>query len=282
MKKLIMLILCTSSLSYGMSGKLLLTSGVTQIEGAAGGGITPWAFITGHGTADEVGASVSSTETRTSDFEIKNQSVSVGFYDRVELSYGQLVFNTLDVGSDLGVGDGFKIQQNIIGLKVRLYGNGVLDQDSYIPQISIGAQVKENQEEGLTQAVNADSNKGDDYYLSLSKIMLEYSFLYNLTLRHTNANQLGVLGFGGDKNSSKKIFTELSFVYLINPNVALGVEYREKPNNLSFAKEEAWKDIFIAWQPTKNISLTLAYAELGQVTIKENQNAFYSSLQVGF
>ena len=31
-------------------GKLLLTGGVTQIEGAGGGGLTPWALIGGYGS----------------------------------------------------------------------------------------------------------------------------------------------------------------------------------------------------------------------------------------
>ena len=31
------------------SNKLLLTGGVSQIEGAAGGGLTPWAVIGGYG-----------------------------------------------------------------------------------------------------------------------------------------------------------------------------------------------------------------------------------------
>ena len=37
-------------------GKLLLTAGVTQIEGAAGGGLTPWAVIGGYGENNQFGA----------------------------------------------------------------------------------------------------------------------------------------------------------------------------------------------------------------------------------
>ena len=38
-----------------ISNKLLLTGGVSNIEGSAGGGLTPWAVIGGYGTADEIG-----------------------------------------------------------------------------------------------------------------------------------------------------------------------------------------------------------------------------------
>jgi hypothetical protein len=37
-------------------GKLLATGGVSQVEGAGGGGLTPWALITGYGTRDSYGA----------------------------------------------------------------------------------------------------------------------------------------------------------------------------------------------------------------------------------
>lgn len=36
-------------------GRLLLTGGVSTIEGAGGGGIVPWALIGGYGTRNELG-----------------------------------------------------------------------------------------------------------------------------------------------------------------------------------------------------------------------------------
>ena len=46
---------CPSN-AYADGGRLLATGGVTQLEGAAGGGIVPWAVIGGYGTRDEIGA----------------------------------------------------------------------------------------------------------------------------------------------------------------------------------------------------------------------------------
>ena len=37
-------------------GKLLATAGVSQLEGAGGGGLAPWALITGYGTRHGIGA----------------------------------------------------------------------------------------------------------------------------------------------------------------------------------------------------------------------------------
>ena len=49
------------------SGKLLLTGGVSSIDGAAGGGLTPWAVIGSNATDGEVGASAHISRLRTQD-----------------------------------------------------------------------------------------------------------------------------------------------------------------------------------------------------------------------
>ena len=47
--------------------RLLATGGVMQIEGSAGGGLTPWALIAGYGTREEIGASAFYTHAKTND-----------------------------------------------------------------------------------------------------------------------------------------------------------------------------------------------------------------------
>ena len=49
-------------------GKLLLTGGVTNVEGAAGGGIATWATITGYGTNDGIGGNVHATYADVRDY----------------------------------------------------------------------------------------------------------------------------------------------------------------------------------------------------------------------
>jgi hypothetical protein len=55
-----------------------------------------------------------------------------------------------------------------------------------------------------------------------------------------------------------------------------------KPNNLGFAREQDAYDAFIAWAPTKHVSLTLAYVSLGDIATFKNQRGAYASLQAGF
>ena len=48
-------LLCGNALAAG-DGKLLLTGGVSSIDGAAGGGLTPWAVTGSYATSGQFGA----------------------------------------------------------------------------------------------------------------------------------------------------------------------------------------------------------------------------------
>ncbi|WEN14463.1 DUF3034 family protein [Rhodanobacter sp. AS-Z3] len=264
------------------SNKLLLTGGVSQLEGSAGGGLTPWAVIGGYGTRDEIGANAFYTRVNLPDYHVDEAGAMVGLYNRVELSFAQQRFNTEKVGAALGLGEGFTFRQNIVGVKVRLFGDVVLDQDSWLPQVSVGAQYKKNNQDGVVKFVGAKRSQGTDYYISATKLFLGQSLLVDGTLRFTKANQIGILGFGGDLNNSYKPEFEASVAYLLSRHWAVGAEYRQKPNNLGIAKEDDWYDAFVAWAPNKHVSLTLAYADLGNIVIKDRQRGVYASVQVGF
>ena len=73
------------------------------------------------------------------------------------------------------------------------------------------------------------------------------------------------------------LMPELSVAYLLRKDLAIGAEVRFKPNKLEPAgnavfgansgalREDSWKDLFIAWAPGKQFSLTLAYVDLGRI-----------------
>ncbi|HWU77196.1 MAG TPA: DUF3034 family protein [Rhodanobacter sp.] len=265
-----------------VSNKLLLTGGVTQLEGSAGGGLTPWAVIGGYGTGDEIGANAFYTRVNLPDYHLDEAGAMVGLYNRVEISFAQQRFNTEQVGAALGLGRGFTFRQNVVGVKVRLFGDVVLDQDSWLPQVSVGLQHKKNNQAGVLNFIGARSDEGTDYYVNATKLFLSQSLLVNATLRYTKANQIGILGFGGDRNNAYKPEFEGSVAYLLSRHWAVGAEYRQKPNNLGIAREDDWYDAFVAWAPNKHVSLTLAYADLGNIVIKDNQRGVYASVQVGF
>lgn len=266
----------------GISGKLLLTGGVSQIEGSAGGGLTPWATIAGYGTANQVGANVHETYIRTQDFGVSSYGVAVGVGNRVELSLDRQEFDTRSAGSKLGLGNNYVFRQDIFGIKVRLLGDAVLDQDTWVPQIAAGVQVKHNENGTIVKAVGATSDSGTDFYVSATKLLLAQSLLLNGTVRLTKANQFGLLGFGGDKSNAYHPEVELSAAYMFSRHVAAGAEYRTKPDNLGFAREQNAYDAFVAWALNKHLSLTAAYVALGDIATFENQHGFYLSMQAGF
>ncbi len=268
-----------SVLGYG-SGKLLLTGGVSQIEGQAGGGLTPWAVIGGYESDDQIGGNVYATDVNTTDYDVRSIGALVGFYNRIEFSYSRQSFNTQDVGTVLSLGQDFTINQDTLGVKVRLFGDAVLDQDHWWPQVSIGAQFKKNDKGWLVTALGARRSRDADYFVSATKLYLAQGILLNATVRQTRANQYGILGFGGidDKRHTQ---LEGSAAYLINRKLAIGAEVRTKPDNLAVAKEGAAVDAFVAYAPTKNISITVAYADLGNI-VTRRQTGLYASLQVGF
>lgn len=263
-------------------GKLILTGGVSQVEGSAGGGLTPWAVIGGYGSEGQWGANAYYTRVNVDDYHLDSYGVLVGIHDRVELSIARQEFDTEDVGAALGLGRGFSIRQDIVGLKVRIAGDAVLESDRAMPQIAVGLQHKRNNRGALLTAIGAEDDSGTDVYVSATKLFLAQGVLLNGTVRFTKANQMGLLGFGGDKHDRYRPQFEVSAAYLVNRKLAIGAEYRSKPDNLGIAREDDWMDVFVAWAPSRNVSLTVAYVDLGNIVIKDRQRGVYASLQVGF
>ena len=73
-------------LAQADTGKLLLTGGVSSIDGAAGGGLTPWAVIGTNATEGEWGVSAHASRSTTRDFSLNTAGVALGFNDRLEVS----------------------------------------------------------------------------------------------------------------------------------------------------------------------------------------------------
>ncbi len=269
------------------SGKLLATGGVSQVEGAGGGGLTPWALITSYGTRDSWGANAHSTTVHTADYALQSWGLAAGIGDAFEVSLAQQRFT----GSKAPL-NALVLQQDIVGFKWRVSGDAVYDQTNWEPQVAVGLQYKRNASVGglgalgITQVtqLGAKQDHGTDLYVSATKILLSHSLLLNGTARLTKANQMGLLGFGGDLGNRYQLMPELSAAYLLNRHTAIGLEYRRKPHNLGVDPEAAAKDVFLAWFPNRNLSLTMAYVNLGPITVFNNkaQRGWYVSLQAGF
>jgi hypothetical protein len=270
----------TLAVSAKAGDRLEWTGAVTQVEGAAGGGLVPWALIGGLGTNVEVGASAFVTYVSTQDFALRTAGASVDVDNRLEISVARQRF---DAGSVI---PGLTLGQDIVGLKVRLAGDAVFAPDQWLPQIALGAQWKRTLDfDEIPRAVGAARGEDVDLYVSVTKLYFAALFGHNVildaTLRRTRANQFGLLGFGGD-GSGYTLTPEVSAAVWLNDDVLLGAEYRDKPNNLSALRENSAQDVFLAWAPLKNLSFTTAWADLGRIAGKAPQRGLYLSLWVGY
>ncbi len=264
-------------LAFAGDGKLVATAGLIQVEGSGGGGLVPWATLSGYDTRDQYSVGMFNTQVSVDDFRLQVWGVNASFYDRVELSFAQQRFELSPAGGDL--------RQSIIGIKARLYGDVIY---SDWPQVSLGLQHKrlidQNTDLSATTAelVGADkSDHGTDIYLAATKVHLGllcgYNVVWNIALRATKANQMGLLGYGGVNNTDYELMAEGTAGVLLSRHLAVGLEYRQKPDNLSL-REDDWKDAFITYIPNKHISFTLAWAELGTIAGAEDQNGWYVSM----
>ena len=116
--------------------------------------------------------------------------------------------------------------------------------------------------------------------VAASKLFLAESLLVDVTLRETKANQFGILGFGGDKHNDYSTQFEGSAAYLFSRRFAMGAELRTKPSNLGVAHEGAAWDLFAAYFFNKNLSVTAAYADLGNIVIQQ-RSAWRLSVAAG-
>ncbi len=260
-------------------GKMLLTGGVSSVEGSAGGGLATWSLIAGNETNAGIGAKVHATYVALPDFDLASGGVAIGLRDRVELSYARQIFDTRDAGAALGLGRGFKFSQDIYGLKVRLIGDAVYDQDRMLPQISVGVQHKRANRGAVIAAVGGAHDTGTDFYVAATKVLLSQSLVLSGTMRFTKANQLGLLGFGGDKSDRYRPHVEGSAGVMLARNLVVGAEFRSKPSNLGFAREQDAADLFAAWSISKTLAITAAYADLGDIATVRKQRGLFLSVQ---
>lgn len=279
-----LLILCSvrAQAFTGFNGsRILATGGATQIEGAAGGGIVPWAVIAGYGSNSEWGVTGFYTHVSVDDYDLDAAGIAVAYANRIELSYARQQFDLGTLGDALGIDK--KFRQDIFGAKVRLWGDLIYGRG---PQVSVGMQYKRHLDFAIPRAVGARRDDDADFYVSATKLFLAGLFdrnvFVNANLRLSRANQIGILGFGGDRDDSRDVLFEGSAGIFLTRHIAAGFEYRQQPDNLSFARQDDWFDAFIGIFPNKHLAVVAAYADLGSVATLDHQTGWYLSVEISF
>ena len=258
------------------SGRLLATGGATQIEGQAGGGLVPWAVLAGYGTEDQIGGTAFYTRVPAEDLLVQAYGGALSFLQRVEISAaGQRV--------DLGGPIHEDVSQLILGAKVRLFGDLVY---TPWPTVAFGVQYKRNFDYGIPESLGSRHREDADFYLAASKLFVNGVFglpvLLNATVRATRANELGLLGFGGPHQNEYEPMFEGSALLFFTRHLAIGAEYRQKPQNLRSVDEDSWADAFLAVFINKHLSLVGGYVRMGDVAVWQNQDSYYLNVTAGF
>lgn len=261
--------------------RILGTWGVTSLEGGAGGGLATWATIAGTGSDNQIGGHAGLTEVRTNGgYSLRIADAAVGVDNQLELSVAQWRFGLADTAP------GQHVDLRVLGLKWRMSGDVLYDQDSWMPQLSAGAQFKKNENFALPHLLGARHDSDVEPYVSATKVWLGAAagrnVLGDVTLRATRANQFGLLGFGGDKGDNDRLEPEASLAVMPADPLAVGVEWRRKPDLLSAFREASAYDVFAAWFPCRRVSLTAAWVHLGNVAAKPDQHSWYLSAQALF
>lgn len=252
-------------------GRIKGTGGVSSVSGAGGGGLIPWATLTNLATDEQRGLNVFATHTNLDDFTLDVIGGAVNFHNRVELSYARQAFT-------IKANDA-QIEQDKFGLKVRVAGDLLYGK---LPQVALGIEQSRLRDPSTARAVGAKEDDGTDFYVSAARAWIDGIFhrtsMLNVNLRYSKANQYGLLGYGGD-DQDRRIQVEVAAAMFLTRSIALGAEYRQKPDNLNALQEQHAADLFVAWFPSKKISITGAYVMLGDIAGAKQQNGFYLSVQ---
>jgi hypothetical protein len=255
-------------------GKIKGSGGVSSISGAGGGGLIPWATLSSHASRGENGASGFTTHIDLNDFRLNISGLAINIDDRIELSYARQ--NFIIKANDA------KISQDIFGLKLKLAGDLLYES---VPLISIGTEHNALRDPATARTLGATDINGTDVYLSAARAWIDgfagRTSLLNLNLRYSTSNQYGLLGYGGDA-VGRRIRVEAAAAVFLTRSWLLGTEYRQKADNLTAVREQSARDVFVAWIPSKNFSITGAWVQLGNIAGADNQRGYYLSLQGNF
>ena len=218
-----------------------------------------------------MGGTVFASQARVDDYQLDIYGGAFNVHDRLEVSVARQDF--LIKAADL------HIRQDKVGLRYKVAGDIIYEQ---MPQITVGVEHGELRDEAVALSVGAKDTSGTDYTVSVARAWLNgiahRTTLLNVNLRYGNSNQFGILGYGGDDEDSR-VNVEVAGAVFLNRSVAVGFEWRQKPDNLSALTENSARDLFLAYFPNKRVSFTAAWVDLGDIAGAADQRGVYFSLQ---
>ena len=182
-------------------GNLLATGGVTQIEGAGGGGLVPWAMITGDGTRDSFGGNVHYTVVRLPNFLLQSEGAASASPTGLS-SPSRTKRSNRSVRRDTGDRQGVCLR----GGYRRRQGSPVRRRGLYSGQLAAAGRLRCDVQNGRSKEPRGRPGcprcVGCRSLYRRHQDLTEREFVVGRHVRLTRANQFGLLGFGGDRDNS--------------------------------------------------------------------------------
>lgn len=272
---LAVLLMLAHASAHAQGSRLWATGGITNINGAGGGGLTTWSVLNGYASDTETTGTASIARTGVDDFSVDTASAGFNWGNRLAVTISQSKLDVRPLQTH--------ITQQTAGLKLRLAGDVLYDR---FGQYSAGIQYTHNDDFAIPALLGATDNHGVDFYLAATKVFLagflNRNILLSGTARATKANQLGLLGFGSTTDNSYDLVGEFSAGIFATRRWLIGAEYRQKPNKLAGVEEDDWQSLYIVYVPSRHFSVAAAYVDLGSIAGFEDQTGYFITLQTAF
>ena len=252
------------------------------IEGVGGIVLTPTAYLVNPGPPGTVFGkpAVATQFAMIGGKDLEVASVTWTLYRRLELGYAFSRLGLDDFHHDVRVATGVDIGTHDVFLHNFNARLNVIEENqwdtNWMPAVTIGAHYKYNNDindmdarlGGALTGLGLDDNDGVDFTLTGTKLItsLPRPVLVSAGLRASRAAQLGFVGFTDDYS----LTFEGSALVLVTDNLAVGAEYRQKPDDLGripglIGGEDSWWDVHAAYIINDHMNLYATVGKAGTV-----------------
>ncbi|SEO67399.1 DUF3034 family protein [Aquisalimonas asiatica] len=241
-----------------------------QIEGAAGGILTPGPQLAG--TGDPVSGNVAITHARLTDVQFTAIGASLTLDDRLELSAAQ---------PNLGAGSSDDVRQNVFAARLRLAGSASAP---LRPAASLGVTHRRQRDFGLEERIGMAPERRNDWDATLStgggyRFGPAQAVLLHATARYTRANSGGLFGFGNAENDQHRVQLEGAIHTSLTRRLSLSGEYREHRHQPAADPGDPWWSAYAGYGINDEVHLALGWQDLGRLGGKPRQNGPFIALR---
>ena len=280
---LILLVVVPTYSLFAEDGKKSPPLPLHGIEGYGGIAITYCAYLTNPGENDSVfglpsvgGGLLVTPEGRSFMFTTFTETL----FSRLELGFGFNQFDLHDLPKDIQAATSVDIEDELVQMynlnaRFAVLKEGDFDQ-SWLPALTFGYHYKTNDDlddidtrlGGALTAAGIEDDSGYDLTLYASKMLTPFPrpVLLNVGARSTEAAHIGLLGFTGDRD----LVFEGNVVVFATDRLALGAEYRQKPNAYRsipglVEPEDDWWSVVAAYIVNDHFTISGGIFNLGEV-----------------